>query len=116
MVKQKNIAMCILFSIITCGIYGIYWFVCMTDDANEVAQVDETSGVLAFIFNLITCGIYGIYWAYKMGEKIDRAKQNRRIPSSNTGILFVILYLISCGLITYAIIQYELNRLAEPQY
>ena len=30
MIKQRNIALCIVFSIITFGIYALYWFVCLT--------------------------------------------------------------------------------------
>ena len=33
MIKERNIVLCILLSIITCGIYGIYWFCTLTDDA-----------------------------------------------------------------------------------
>lgn len=29
MIKQRNIALCIVFSIITFGIYALYWFVCL---------------------------------------------------------------------------------------
>ena len=32
MIKQRNIALCIVFSIITFGIYALYWFVCLTND------------------------------------------------------------------------------------
>ena len=32
MIKQRNIGICILLSIVTCGIYGLYWFVVLTDD------------------------------------------------------------------------------------
>lgn len=35
MIKQRNIALCIVFSIITFGIYALYWFVCLTNDANQ---------------------------------------------------------------------------------
>ena len=36
--KYRSIALCIVLSIITCGLYGIYWFVCATDDTNEVSS------------------------------------------------------------------------------
>lgn len=48
MIKQRNIALCIVFSIITFGIYALYWFVCLTNDANqESGQTDATSGGVA---------------------------------------------------------------------
>ena len=58
MVQQRNIAVCIILTIVTCGIYGIYWFICLTDDTNTVYGAQGTSGAMAFLFSLITCGIY----------------------------------------------------------
>lgn len=113
MVKEKNIALCIIFSIITCGIYGIYWFVTLTDDTNTIAgEADGTSGVVAFLLTVVTCGIYGLYWAYKCGEKIDIAHQNRGESSSNGGVLYLILFLFG-GIIAYALIQNEINKFAN---
>ena len=111
MITKRNIALCIIFCFITCGIYGIYWFICLTNEVNALSKEGGTSGVLAFIFTLITCGIYGFYWAYKMGEKLDKAKQNRGIPATNGGILYLLLFIFG-GIITYALIQNDINQLA----
>jgi len=97
---------------VTCGIYGLYWFVCLTDDTNTVSGEEGTSGGLALVFALVTCGIYGLYWAYKCGTKLDTAKQNRGIPASNSGVLYLILFIFG-GIIAYALIQNELNKLAS---
>lgn len=112
MVKQRNVALCIILSIVTCGIYGLYWFVCLTDETNEAAGENGTSGIMALVFDVITCGIYGFYWAYKCGEKLDKAKTDRGIPASNGGVLYLILYLLF-AIVTYALIQNELNKLAD---
>lgn len=70
-IKKRSIGLAILFSIITCGIYGIYWFICLTNDSNHINPEDKTaSGGMAFLFTIITCGIYGIYWNYKLGKKV----------------------------------------------
>lgn len=111
-VQERNIALCIIFSMITCGIYSLYWFVCMTDDTNAVANEEGTSGVLALVLTIVTCGIYGLYWAYKRGELLDKAKMNRGLPASNGGVLYLILYIFG-GVIAYALIQNELNKLAD---
>lgn len=113
MITQRNIALCIILSIITCGIYGLYWLVCLSDDTNTVAGEEGTSGVMVLVLTLVTCGIYGWYWAYMQGQKIDAAKNAKGFPSSNSGILYLILFFVSGGIIAYAIMQNELNKLAE---
>lgn len=112
MIQKRNIAVCIILSIVTCGIYGIYWFICLNNDTNTASNTFETSGGVAFLLTLVTCGIYGIYWAYKQGEKIDVAKRNRGISSSNSGILYLILSLFGFSIIAWALMQNELNQLA----
>lgn len=112
MIQKRNIAVCIILSIVTCGIYGIYWFICLNNDTNTASNTFGTSGGVAFLLTLVTCNIYGIYWAYKQGEKIDTAKANRGIPSSNSGILYLILTLFGFGIVAWALMQNELNQLA----
>lgn len=87
MIKQRNIALCIVFSIITFGIYALYWFVCLTNDANqESGQTDATSGGVALLLTIVTCNIYGWFWAYKMGEKIDAIKTKNGQSAGNSSL------------------------------
>lgn len=58
--KQRNIVVCILLSLVTCGIYGIYWMIVLNDETNALSGRQGTSGGLVFLFSLITCGIYEI--------------------------------------------------------
>lgn len=114
MIKQRNIALCIVFSIITFGIYALYWFVCLTNDANqESGQTDATSGGMSLLLTIVTCNIYGWFWAYKMGEKVDIIKNKNGVPSSNSGILYVLLQVFGLGIIAYALMQDTANKYAE---
>ena len=116
MVQNRNIALCVVLTLVTCGIYGIYWFICLTDDTNYAAQEQNAaSGVVAFLLTLVTCNIYGIYWAYKQGEKIDKIRQAKGLPSSssNNSVLYLILELVGFGIIAWALMQNELNQLAS---
>ena len=74
--------------------------------------IKERNIVLCVVLSLVTCGIYGIYWAYKQGEKIDTAKNNRGISSSNTGIVYLLLFIFGLGIVAYGLMQNELNKLA----
>lgn len=105
--KNRSIALAIIFSIITCGIYTIYWFVQLNDDVNRAANTPgDTSGLMALVLNIVTCGIYGIYWAYKMGNKLDSCTA----PASR-GILYLILSIFGFGFINYILMQDTLNKI-----
>lgn len=111
--KNRNIAVCIILSIITCGIYSIYWFVKLNDDVVTVSSGKEyqTSGGAAFLFSLLTCGIYSIYWSYKMGKSLYVTKLEKNMPASDESILYLILSILGLGIINYCLIQSELNKL-----
>lgn len=110
MIKKRNIVLAVVLSIITCGLYGIYWFICLNNDANALTPDDSytTSGGMAFLFTLITCGIYSWYWAYRMGAKVDKLKNG----GSHT-ILFIVLQIFGLGIVNYCILQDTVNDYAE---
>ena len=60
--RPRSVGLCIVLSIITCGIYGFYWLYCLNEDVNEITERPGTSGGLVVVFSLITCGIYSLYW------------------------------------------------------
>ena len=113
MIQERNIVTCIILSIITCGIYGIYWEICLVNDLNVAADTpNDTSGGMVFLLSIITCGIYLLYWMYKAGEK---AQAKRGLPSdANSGILYLVLSLVGFSIVSYCLIQNELNKMATP--
>lgn len=52
------------------------------------------------------------YWLYKQGDAIDQVKASRGLPSGNSGILYLILAIFGLGIVSYALMQNELNQLA----
>ena len=108
MIQRRDIVVSIILSFITCGLYGIYWLVCLTNDVNTVCDTpNDTSGVMVVILNIFTCGLYGFYWVYKMGEKLDA-----RTNTSDKKLIYLVLYLFGFAIIADALIQDTLNKLA----
>ena len=107
MVQNRNIVVCILLSIVTCGIYGLYWLYCMANDVNTVSNTQNgTSGGMVLLLTIVTCGIYGLYWLYQAGAKLDVAHGQ----STSNGILYLILGICGLQLVSWALIQSELNK------
>ena len=79
MIKNRNIALAVIFSILTCGIYGLYWLVKLNNDMCALTPDDsyQTGGGMVLLLTIITCGIYGWFWAYKMGCKMDRLSADK---------------------------------------
>ena len=107
-IKHRSIPLAIFLSIITCGIYGIYWMVKITNDTNALTKDTEfVSGIVAFLLTLVTCGIFMIYWAYKIGKKVDQLDNT---GSDHTSILFLVLSIICLDIVVFALTQDTINR------
>ena len=103
LVKNRSIALSIILSIITCGIYGLFWYAFMVDDANKVSgEYDSTSGGLTILYSLLTCGLYKIYWSYKVGKQLYNAGSNCGKDISDNSILYLILSLFGLSIISDA--------------
>ncbi len=115
---QRNIATCIILTIFTCGIYGIIWFINLTDDVKTASGDDSmSSGGIAFLLTLLTCGIYGIYWAYRMGKGVQMAKQKAgNAQAEDNSILYLVLQIFGLGIVNYALIQNELNGIVKTHW
>lgn len=113
-IRHRNVALYTILTIVTLGLFGIYWFVTLTNDANTIScHPEKMGGVSSFLLVLVTCGIWSFVWAYNLGNEIDEAKTLRGIPpSGNTGALYVVLSLAGCFFFTQIPAQSELNRLA----
>lgn len=52
-IKNRNVVLAIILSMVTCGIYGIYWFIVMTDESNSLVDKNKTAGGgTAFLFTV----------------------------------------------------------------
>ena len=112
-IPERNIVTCIILSLVTCGIYIYYWFYCLTEDTNKISgEPNPTSGGMSILLAIVTCGIYSIYWMYKRGEYIDRYHQSRGVQSNNA-VLYLVLSLVGLGIVSYAMMQNELNQIAR---
>ncbi len=112
-IRYRNVAVCILLSIITCGIYNLYWFVRMTDEVNAVSGEPDTSGGAALLLTLVTCGIYYFVWNYKIGDKLDRTRAYNGLATDSYGLVFLLLSLFGLGIVSQALAQNEINKYAN---
>lgn len=114
MIEKRDVAVSIILSIITCGIYKIYWFIKLNDDICVLNEdYDETSGGIAFLFSILTCGIYTLYWMYKMGDKLDNVAFKNGSAQQSRGIVYLLLSIFRLSIISYALMQDFINKTVE---
>ena len=114
MAEKKRIPLCIMLTIVTCGIYGIIWFIDLHNSAKALSKDEQdTSAGVAFLLTLVTCGIYGIYWAYKKGTQLEKAFKMRGLPGAeNKAVLYLILF-VFISIVAWCLMQNDVNTLVD---
>ena len=113
-IQKRNIALYIVLSIVTCGLFGLYWFCTLNGDTNKISGHPEAmGGIAALLLTIVTCGIYSLFWMYNMGTRIDEAKTQRGMPGGSTGTVYLVLTLFGFAWVAEILLQIELNKLAE---
>lgn len=111
---KRSIVTSILLSLVTCGIYGIYWWIKLNNEVNTLSNhPNDTSGGIAFLLTLITCNIYGWFWYYKMGTKCDEIKAQRGGPAQNFPLMFLLLGIFGLGIVNLCLMQDTINKTLE---
>lgn len=113
MMERKSIPLCIVLSLVTCGLYSLYWMYCLAEDIRFLAR-DEgiPGGGTVLLLSLVTCGIYGLYWLYRCGELMDALRARNGRLEGHLGILCLLLGVLGFGIIAFALLQSELNEYA----
>lgn len=124
MIVKKNIAMVVILSLITCGIYYFYWIYTTTRDINlMIRDNNNTDPAMAVIFSIITCGIYNIYWFYKYGNRmfayLGSSVQTVIPPKNGTFYLILMIAAYAVGITVYiaiALFSDEFNQCVDVYY
>lgn len=108
---KRNIVVCVILSIVTCGIYGIYWMIMLNNELNRLSgHPKDTGGGMVLLLTIVTCGIYALFWYYKMGRQCDELRAKRGQASDNSGVIFLLVGLLGFGIINYCIMQDNINK------
>ena len=68
--KKKNLIYCIILSIITLGIYTVFWTVDIMFQTDKCFKDRKTSVLWKLLYTIITCGFYSVYWVYRIGKEM----------------------------------------------
>ena len=109
--ERRSIAAAIVFTIITFGIYAIYWKYKIAKGfyvTPSQSRVDTTPGVTVLLW-LVTFGIYGWYCYYKWGQASAEIPASLGYGGEDKSVLYLVLAIVGFAIINDAIIQSDFN-------
>lgn len=95
--SNRSLVKYILLTLVTCGIYGLYFFYKLSKDVNVICAGDgkKTAGMLKlYLLSLITCGIYMYVWYYGLGNRLaeNAPRYNLNFQENGTTVLLWVLF------------------------
>ena len=118
--QDRNFWMYLLLSIVTCGIYSIYWWYVFVNDLNTLGQGDGEESpnyIVVILLSIVTCGIYNYFWYYKQGYRMQKIGQRNGVQIDENGTSLLLWFLLGsllCGVgpwISFYMMTRNMNKL-----
>jgi len=108
-INKRSIVGCILLSIITLGIYGIYWMYLLVKNTRSIQK--DTYSCTEEVLCLIFVPFYSIYWWYTRGKKVKQSFKENKYTAKGNGVLYLVLAILGLNIVSMAIMQSDFNSL-----
>ena len=93
--EDRNFVTILLLSIVTCGIYELYFMYTAINDLNTAFEgdgQDSPSFGIWLLLTILTCGIYNVYWWYTQGTRMQMSGMDRYgLNIQEGGMIFLVL-------------------------
>ncbi len=108
----RSIVWGIVLSIVTLGIYNVYWNYCEMKTINGLLGRKELSFSLWAIMSIITFGIFHLYYEYRMGLALQEVQVKYGHPKdANLPLVSLLVSFFGLTVVADAIQQNQINKL-----
>lgn len=114
MLQNRNIALVIVFSLISCGIYAIYWLYVTSEALENEGHAGGLSPALILVLALLVSPVgYCLFGMYS-DQNLNNIKMQRGLPSEDNKVLYIVLGVL-IPVVLVALVQNEINKIT-PEY
>ncbi len=114
---RVSIAGYIILTLLTCGLFNLYWNYRQMKACNYLLGREEFSFWAWLLLTIITCGIYHVFYQYKMGTAIGEIQHSRGLYIfENLPIISVVVTIIGLPFVVDCIHQNEINKIVTRHY
>ena len=115
-IKQRDMVKFVLLSLLTAGIYPLYFYYKLSMDINAVCKGDgkeSESYLVAVALSAITLGAYKVYWVYKLAQRLHVNAPRYDFKMVQTGKDIAVLDAFSAGYISAWELIKNMNKIAK---
>ena len=109
MLKNRSVAMVIILSIVTCGIYSLYWAYVTVTALDEEGNASNMPAIVQFILFFLYVGY--IVFAINANNNLNAIRAKKGLPEKDQMVIYLLLG-IFIPIVLVALVQNEINELA----
>lgn len=110
--ENRDIVLSVILSIITCGIYKLYWVYKVSSELENEGQTGGLDGAIILLLCIFTGSIGFLLFAMYADANVNAIKARRGLPVVDNKAVWMILgFMIPIVLIP--LVQSEINNLAS---
>lgn len=111
---RRDIVLCVILSVITCGIHNVYWNYREMKTINGLLGRQELSFATWLIISILTLGIFHVYYEYKMGLALQEVQVKYGRPKDeNLALVSLLLSIFGLTIVADAVQQHHINKLYD---
>ena len=113
-INKRKIGVCILLSLVTLGIYKIYWEYLLVKNIRAM-QKDESSSIGEMLC-LVFVPFYSLYWWFTRGKIVKEKFAEHGYSAAGNENVYLILGIFGLDIVSMAIMQNDFNFIkSEPE-
>ena len=111
LLETKGIAVAIVLSIVTCGIYGLFWYYNIVKRIHYIyaGNFDCVAEYLLLLF----VPFYGWYWLYTRSQRLAQSSVRYGVALQDQSLANLLLAIFGLGIVSFALLQDQLNQIAR---
>ena len=106
--QKRNIAVCVVLSIVTFGIYGIVWLSRICKDIRHLHG--EEAPVATEVVLIVLIPFYSWYWAVTRGRQMYEDSEKRGGNMADNKMLYLIFSVLNLAVFTMGFMQSQFNN------
>ena len=112
MLEKRSVATVVVFSLLTCGIYMVYWTYVTCQALQQLGKKTSLPVILTTLMMLFYSSVGGALLAIDADDNVNAIKEAYGIPKQDNKVLWLLLG-IFVPVVTVALVQNEINGMID---
>lgn len=112
MLEKRGVATVVVFSILTCGIYAVWWTYVTCQALQQQGKKTSIPVILTTLMMLFYSSVGGLLLGMDADDNVNAIKEMHGMPKADNKILWMLLGFF-IPIVTIALVQSEINAMID---